>query len=247
MYNAAWPKLWWQLFDYYLMPTAAMYGVRKANEPLHILYNYGDHSIYIVNNTINREEELRSEVRVLNFDLAEKYSARERFDLERDEVHKGADLKNIDGLSAVYFVDLRLFDKKNNLISTNFYCISVKEDSLDFSKSKWFVTPESAYADMTMLNKLPAINLEITNKFSKTAGRQSVTVELENNSKYPALQIELILNNGTNGSSIVPVFWDDNYFSLLPGEKRIIKGYFIGNENIIVKPELKVRGWNIKL
>jgi exo-1,4-beta-D-glucosaminidase len=100
---------------------------------------------------------------------------------------------------------------------------------------------------MTMLNKLPAINLEITKKFGKTAGRQSVTVELENNSKYPALQVELILNNGSDGSLIVPVFWDDNYFSLLPGEKRIIKGYFTGNESIIVKPELKIRGWNIKL
>ena len=44
MYNASWPKLWWQLYDYYLMPTGAFYGARIANEPLHISYNYGARS-----------------------------------------------------------------------------------------------------------------------------------------------------------------------------------------------------------
>ena len=39
MYNSAWPKFWWQLYDYYLMPNAAFYGAKKACEPLHIQYN----------------------------------------------------------------------------------------------------------------------------------------------------------------------------------------------------------------
>jgi exo-1,4-beta-D-glucosaminidase len=246
MFNASWPKLWWQLFDYYLMPTGAMYGARKANKPLHILYDYGDHSVYVLNNTIYRKTELRSEIRVLNFDMTEKYSQTKKFNLEPDGVYKPAELNNIKGLSTTYFVDLRLYDNKNNLISNNFYCLSTKEDVPDFSKSKWFVTPESDYADMTMLNSLPNVNLIITKKFNKTANRQSITVELENPSKYIALQVELILN-GANGNAILPVFWDDNYFSLLPGEKRIIKGYFTGVENNNEKPVLKIRGWNIKL
>jgi exo-1,4-beta-D-glucosaminidase len=178
--------------------------------------------------------------------MTEKYSVSVKFNLEPDGVYKPAELNNIKGLSTTYFVDLRLYDNKNNLISNNFYCLSTKEDVPDFSKSKWFVTPESDYADMTMLNSLPDVNLIITKKFNKTANRQSITVELENPSKYIALQVELILN-GANGNAILPVFWDDNYFSLLPGEKRIIKGYFTEAENNNEKPVLKVRGWNIKL
>ncbi len=51
MYNAAWPKLWWQLYDYYLLPTGAFYGARKACEPVHILYDYGTKEIFVVNNS----------------------------------------------------------------------------------------------------------------------------------------------------------------------------------------------------
>ncbi len=245
MFNAAWPKLWWQLFDYYLVPTAAMYGARKANEPMHILYNYGNHSVYAVNNSRHKEE-FKSEVRVLNFDLSEKYSRKEIFELEPDGVYKAADLGNIAGLSAAYYVDLKLYDKKNNLVSNNFYCLSSKEDVPDFSKSLWFVTPESQYADMKLLNKLPVVNLDVTKKFNKSGDRQLITVELKNPSKELALQVELILKNAEDGSLIVPVYWDDNYFSLLPGEKRIVRGYFTGNEKNIEKPVLKARGWNIK-
>jgi len=245
MFNASWPKLWWQLFDYYLVPTGAMYGARKANEPLHILYNYGDHSVYAINNTMKMEEGLRSEVRVLNFDMTEKYSGKEKFNLEPDGVYKTADLKSIEGLSGTYFVDLRLYDMRNKLISSNFYCLSAKEDVLDFKNSKWFVTPESDYADMTLLNKLADVKLNVSKKFGQAESRETITVELENPSKGPALMVELILNNGS-GSSIAPIYWEDNYFSLLPGEKRIVKGYFNNDVNKNGKPFLKIRGWNIK-
>ncbi len=52
MYNSAWPKLWWQLYDYYLMPNGAFYGARKACEPLHLIYNYGTREVVAVNNTL---------------------------------------------------------------------------------------------------------------------------------------------------------------------------------------------------
>ena len=51
MYNSAWPKLWWQLYDYYLQPNGAFYGARKAGEPVHILYNYGNQEIAAVNSS----------------------------------------------------------------------------------------------------------------------------------------------------------------------------------------------------
>ncbi|MCL5280708.1 MAG: glycoside hydrolase family 2, partial [Planctomycetes bacterium] len=48
MLNAAWPKMYWQLYDWYLMPTGALYGAKKACEPLQLVYDYGDNSIYFV-------------------------------------------------------------------------------------------------------------------------------------------------------------------------------------------------------
>jgi exo-1,4-beta-D-glucosaminidase len=66
MLNAAWPKMYWQLYDKYLMPTGAFYAARKACEPLHILYNYGDRCIYIVNDYLTAFRNLEATIRVLD-------------------------------------------------------------------------------------------------------------------------------------------------------------------------------------
>ena len=52
--------------------------------------------------------------------------------------------------------------------------------------------------------------------------------------------------NDEKGESICPVFWDDNYFSLLPGEKREINCTVSRNVVAKTKPQLLVSGWNIK-
>jgi exo-1,4-beta-D-glucosaminidase len=54
MYNSAWPKLWWQLYDYYLLPTAGFYGAKRACSPLHLIYNYATKEI-IASNLTSRE------------------------------------------------------------------------------------------------------------------------------------------------------------------------------------------------
>ncbi len=70
--------------------------------------------------------------------------------------------------------------------------------------------------------------------------------EVVNPSNSIALQIELNLFNEGNNEAIVPIFWDDNYFTLLPGEKRTISCYYYkdGNENVSAS-YIKVKGWNI--
>ena len=51
MLNNAWPVMFWNQFDYYLNPNGATYGARKANEPVHIMYNVYQKSINVINNT----------------------------------------------------------------------------------------------------------------------------------------------------------------------------------------------------
>ncbi|MCD6374001.1 MAG: beta galactosidase jelly roll domain-containing protein, partial [Caldisericaceae bacterium] len=52
MLNSAWPELYWQLYDYYLMPNAAYYATKKACAPLQLMYNYYEHAVYLHNNTL---------------------------------------------------------------------------------------------------------------------------------------------------------------------------------------------------
>ncbi|MCP5050990.1 MAG: glycoside hydrolase family 2, partial [bacterium] len=51
MLNSAWPQMFWQLYDYYLMPNGAFYGAKTGSQPLNIAYHYGNHSIHVVNDT----------------------------------------------------------------------------------------------------------------------------------------------------------------------------------------------------
>jgi exo-1,4-beta-D-glucosaminidase len=68
---------------------------------------------------------------------------------------------------------------------------------------------------------LPATELSLTSRADATApGRLIATVE--NTGKGLAFQVHLKLVDSSTGKELLPVFWDDNYFALMPGEKREI-------------------------
>lgn len=247
MYNASWPKLWWQLYDYYLMPTAAFYGAKKANEPLHISYNYGKNAVDIINNTDNNAASHSAKVALLDFNmkkvLEKNIPLNEARSRETEQVFRiPADLP----LSKTYFLDLKLYDARHRLISTNFYVLSTQKDSLDEPKSTWYVTPESQYADLKMLEDLPPVKLEITKSFYKKDDNTFVNVKVKNPSSHLAFMIHFDLRNAATKESVVPVFWEDNYITLLPGEERIIAGYCHTKNLEGEKPVVTVDGWNIK-
>ncbi len=244
MLNAAWPKLWWQLYDYYLLPGGAFYGTKKACEPIHILYDYGDSGIVAINNTLQSQNSLTAHIQVLNFDLTRKFSTITSVKLMPDQSIEILKLPSIKELSKTYFVDLSLKDG-NKILSSNFYCLSSKPDVLDTAKTNWFITPTKKSADLTELNSLPKIHLSVRQKFRSEREKDFVEAEISNNTNKLAFQIVLSVQKGKNGGSVLPIFLEDNYFSLLPGEKRIIKGYFYKNDLDGKEPKLIVSGWNI--
>jgi len=246
MYNSAWPKLWWQLYDYYLMPNGAFYGARKASEPAHILYNYGTREIVLVNNSLKELDDLQAAIKVYNFDLTDKFSKELAVSLSPNDTQRIFTLPDVEGLSTTYFVDLRLSDKSGAPLSSNFYCLSTKPDVLDEAKTEWYVTPAKSYADFTALNTLPPVQLKASQRFTKEGGKEVVTVELENPTAHLAFMVDVRILKDKSGESVLPVFWEDNYFSLLPGEKRTIRGTFAAEDLAGEKSVLKIAGWNVR-
>ena len=74
MYNSAWPKLWWQLFDYYLLPNGAFFGARKACEPLHILFDLGTREVIVTNNAAKASGPVAASIQVLGLDGAVRFT-----------------------------------------------------------------------------------------------------------------------------------------------------------------------------
>jgi exo-1,4-beta-D-glucosaminidase len=71
-------------------------------------------------------------------------------------------------------------------------------------------------------------------------------VTLENPSKNLAFFVRLKLSKGKDGDEILPVVWEDNYVTLLPGEKREISASYRTSDAGSAKPTLEVSGWNVE-
>ncbi len=244
MLNAAWPKMYWQLYDYYLNPTGAFYATQKACLPLSLIYNYGDHQIYMINDYLYNVENLQAQIRVYDIQsnlLLEKNVSTNAL---KDSSKSIFELEEIENLTSTYFLDLRLFNIDNKEISNNFYWLSTKEETLDYEADLGdfaYHTPSKDYADLTLLNSLPKVNLDIRYSNERDGEEQKFTVEIENNSDKIAFLINLKLIEKETEEIILPVFWEDNFICLLAGEKRTIIATF-KSETIA---ELKVEGWNL--
>ncbi|MGZ5495761.1 MAG: glycoside hydrolase family 2 protein [Candidatus Aminicenantales bacterium] len=245
MYNSAWPKLWWQLYDYYLQPNGAFYGAREAGAPVHVLYNYGNQEIAAVNSSATPSPKLKATIRVLDFGLKEIVAKSVDFGLLADEVKTIDVLRLPSGLTPAYFLDLRIFKDKGQLVDANFYCLSTKPETLDEANGTWYVTPIKDFADLTALNDLKPVTIKVKDKTSKDGPMTRVTVELENPSDDLALMVEIRVVRDTSGEVVLPIYLDDNYITLLPKETRKISGVFSTEDLGGELPVVKIRGWNV--
>jgi exo-1,4-beta-D-glucosaminidase len=247
MMNNAWPSMIWHLFDYYLRPGGGYFGTKKACEPLHIQYSYDDRSVVVVNSFYREFKGLVASAEILNLDLSRKFSRQARVDIPPDGTARVFDLPEPDGLTSTYFVKLVLADASGKPISANFYWLSTKPDVLGEPRegSSWYYRPTEQFADFTALNKLPPVDVTVSAR-SEQRGAETITrVTVENPGDSLAFFVRLKVNQG-GGKEILPVIWDDNYFSLLPREKREITARYAANQLHGTAPVVELQGWNAK-
>ncbi len=222
MLNNAWPSLIWHLYDYYLVPTGGYFGTKKACEPIHIQYSYDDNSVAVINGTFDTLKGMKASAKIYNIDASEKASKEATLDLGPDSSNKAFDLPRVPGISKTYFVRLQLHDAKGGLVSDNFYWLSSKLDTLDWEhKQDTVYTPQKDFADLTGLNSLPQVKLDVAATATQNdQANGGMRVTAKNASSAVAFMVHLRLTQGKGGADVVPVFYQENYFSLLPGESR---------------------------
>lgn len=246
MLNAAWPKMYWQLYDKYLMPNGAFYAAKKACEPLHLLYSYGDNSIYITNDQFAAFRNLKAKMRVFDINSIEILNETLDIDVAPDSSAKIFELPEFDNISTTYFLDLRLSRQIGIEISNNLYWLSTKPDILDYEAKvePWpYYTPSKEFADFTLLNSLSSVRVNIEHHFKVIGENQKVVAKLDNVSEHIAFFIELKVSGKKSGETILPIFWEDNYISLLPGESRDIEAVFAVTKD---EPVFTINGWNLE-
>ena len=246
MLNNAWPSMIWHLYDYYLRPAGGYFGAKRAMEALHPLYGYDDHSIWVVSSQYTDVRGLKLTTKLYNLDMTEKFTQENPVDAAADSTAKIFTLPDVSGLSNTYFLVLRLEDSTGKQVGSNFYWLSTKPEVIDWAKSTWWMTPTASYADFTAISQLPKVKLKMTDR-TERKGEESIThVTIENPSKSLAFFVRLKVDKGAKGEEILPVVWEDNYISLLPGEKREITATYRASELGAAKPSVEVSGWNVE-
>jgi exo-1,4-beta-D-glucosaminidase len=232
MYNSAWPKMYWQLYDYFFMPNGAFYGAKTACEPLHIQYCYDDNAIKIVNCFYKDFTGLKAKVKVLDFNMKQVEYKVIDAKVSADGSEKIYTLIVPKDISKVYFLRLELEDSSGKLVSSNFY---------------WLSSAGDEKADFTDLKNLPQASINVSaSDIIKEGTKCWLTVSVENSGTGLAFAVNPKILKNNSKDPVLPVFWEDNYFSLLPGEKRILKVEYDIKNLDGDKPLLVVEGWNVK-
>jgi exo-1,4-beta-D-glucosaminidase len=230
MLDNAWPSMIWHLYDYYLRPGGGYFGAKRAMEALHPLYGYDDHSIWVVSSQYTDAKDLKLITKIYNLDMTEKFSHEDKLNAPADSTAKIFTLPEVKELSLTYFLVMRLEDAAGKLVGSNFYWLSTKPETIDWSKSTWWMTPTASFADFTALSQLPKAKVSESTR-TEVNGDEAITrVTLVNHSKSLAFFIRLKVKREGSADEILPVLWQDNYISLLPNEKREITATYRANQ-----------------
>jgi hypothetical protein len=228
MSNPAQPSFVWQIYHHDLEPNSALFAVKKAAESVHIQLNEANGEIQVINNLDTPLENAHAHLSIYNLDGSVKY--------EHDfDVTAAPSLATTLGsvawpadLSAVHFVKLELRDAMGKLVSDNFY---------------WRALPEHR-DDLKALDGLSTITLDAKVGRSDADGKSLIRVTLHNPDKEIALMTHLQLRRKRSGERVLPVYYSDNYVSLLPNESKTITieaatSDLKGEDALVV-----VDGWN---
>jgi exo-1,4-beta-D-glucosaminidase len=79
----------------------------------------------------------------------------------------------------------------------------------------------------------------------KSKGNNWMTLTVENHGEGVAFMVHPRVTRGKGGDDVTPIFWSDNYFSLMPGEKRNLRAHYDDAALGGKEPVLEVEGYNV--
>ena len=139
--------------------------------------------------------------------------------------------KPSEGLSDVHFLRLTLKDKDGKVISENNY---------------WRGNERTNFK---ALNQLPGVKLNVSSKLARKDGKATIqaTVGLPKSADAVAFGVRVQAVRASDGERLLPALMNDNYFTLMPGEKKDIQITF--DESLLQNDSFKliVEPYNKKL
>jgi hypothetical protein len=221
MSQPSWPSLVWNFYSWDYTPTASLFGAEKGAEPVHIQMSVPECKVAVINHGPAALSGVVASAAI--YDLSGQL-VRSREQPMTAAANAFTDAFSLDWpASGAYLARLELHDAHGRLLSQNFY---------------WHARNEN---DLQQLNSLPHVSLR--GKWRTHPNAKGIVIEgkITNPAKTPALSIRLALRDAKTGQRLAPVYFDDNYISLLPGETRTFR---IESPVVTSNVRVTVDGWN---
>ena len=204
MSHPAQPSFVWQLYHYDLEPNAALYAAKKASETVHAQLNEAMRDLEVVN---NRPEALKN------------LTARFQDLSVRRFAGFASYLHHRRGSGQLHYQGWR------NLRQRSYYPAVFHQARFDrlerevaFHKS---LLAACRTRPVRRIAGAPPGYAGCRMRSARTEGENTLlTVKLSNNTSHVALLSHLQLHQKKSGKRVLPVFYSDNYLSLVPGESH---------------------------
>jgi hypothetical protein len=226
------------MYDWSLEPTAALYYSQNGLAPLHPQLDYLKNTVSVYNDYRTSFANYNVVATVYDFDSKKVLTLNKNINIPADGVVN--DALKIDfpvDISPVHFIKLELTDEKGKLVGDAFYWRS--NDAYKGVK----VLSGPTTGGFESLNKLPHVNINVNEYHIVKDDKLLITVAVKNPSGTLSFFNQLKLVDG-NGKSIKPAFYSDNFFSLLPGESKMVTIEVDKEDYSNKQIQLVVDGWN---
>lgn len=228
MSHSCWPSMVWQTYDYYFAPTAAYFGAKKGSAPIRIQWNPVSARVEVVNNNAGDLAGLTASLVVAAPDGTVLLEDAVQLDAREDSTMPlSFEIPAPAGDSPILLLRLRLAQGAAQL-ADNFYVLNPSDPG-----------------NLQSLNDLPSANVAFRHQFRREGGDWVAVAALENRSKTPALMLRLNAVGARSGEQILPVFYEDNWISLLPGERKQITVRLSDADTRGEHPKLELTGFNL--
>ena len=237
-HNCSMPQVASRMWDWSLEPTASLYHTANSLEPLHAQFDYLKNTVSVVNDYYREFKNYKVIAQVYDINSKKVFEESAVVNLPSDGVVNDAlTIRFPENISQVHFIKLILKDENGKDVSSNFYWRSNDK----YEGSKTLTGPAaSGFED---LSKLKQAKVKLTYKVREDNNNYFVDITLRNTSGQIAFFNQLQFLN-SKMSPIRPSFYTDNFFSLMPGEKKTVT-IETAKGKLKDGAVLALKGWNI--
>lgn len=223
MSHPAWPSMAYETYTWDYETPGPYFGSMVGCRQLHVQMKLNDRKVQIINYTSKDYGKLTVSATVYDINGRRISSVSKSFNVPESTAVDCFVAEQVDTYPDVYMLRLELKNAKGKILDKNDYWLNGKECK-----------------DFRAFNNLGDASVKLVS--CKKAGKGLYDVTLRNDSKVPAIGLKLNVKDPRSGASVLPAYFSDGYFTMLPKEKHVVR---LEMPDGIVPECIAVEGYNL--